>query len=118
MADRTGTMKAIIHTTYGSPDVLELREIETPDVANDGVLVRVRAASVNPADWYGIAGRPWLARPMMGLRKPKSPEVGADFAGTVEAVGKDVTQVRPGEDVSGGAGRSPSTCAFPRIESC
>ena len=104
MADQAGTMKAIVHTTYGSPDVLELREIEKPDVADDGVLVRVRAASVNPADWYGIAGRPWLARPMMGLRKPKSPEVGADFAGTVEAVGRDVTQVRPGEDVFGRSG--------------
>ena len=103
-ADQAGTMKAIVHTTYGSPDVLELREIEKPDVADDGVLVRVRAASVNPADWYGIAGRPWLARPMMGLRKPKSPEVGADFAGTVEAVGRDVTQVRPGEDVFGRSG--------------
>ena len=103
-ANQARTMKAIVHTTYGSPDVLELREIEKPDVADDGVLVRVRAASVNPADWYGITGRPWLARPMMGLRKPKSPDVAADFAGTVEAVGKDVTQVRPGDDVFGRSG--------------
>jgi NADPH:quinone reductase-like Zn-dependent oxidoreductase len=97
-------MKAIVHSTYGSPDVLELREVEKPDVANDGVLVRVRAASINPADWYGITGRPWVARPTMGLRKPKSPEVGADIAGTVEAVGKDVTQFRPGDDVFGRSG--------------
>ncbi len=103
-ADQVGTMKAVVHTRYGSPDVLELREVEKPDVADDDVLVRVRAASVNPADWYGITGRPWLARPMMGLRKPKSPDVAADFAGTVEAVGRDVMQVRPGDEVFGRSG--------------
>jgi len=66
------------------------------------VLVRVRAASVNPADWYGIAGRPWIARPAVGLFKPKESRVGVDFAGTVEAVGTDVTQFQPGIDVFGG----------------
>jgi NADPH:quinone reductase-like Zn-dependent oxidoreductase len=97
-------MKAIVHTTYGSPDVLELQEIDKPDPADDEVLVRVRAASVNPADWYGITGRPYVARPMMGLRKPKSSSVRTDFAGTVEAVGSDVTEFRPGDEVFGRSG--------------
>ena len=97
-------MKAIVHNTYGSPDVLELQEIDKPDPADDEVLVRVRAASVNPADWYGITGRPYVARPMMGLRKPKSSSVRTDFAGTVEAVGSDVTEFRPGDEVFGRSG--------------
>ncbi len=95
-------MRAIVHNTYGSPDVLELQEIEQPDLTDDTVLVRVRAVSINPADWYGMTGRPKLARPTMGLRKPKNNRVGVDFAGTVEAVGKDVTHVRPGDEVFGG----------------
>jgi NADPH:quinone reductase-like Zn-dependent oxidoreductase len=95
-------MKAAILERFGSPDVLELREVEKPTPADDEVLVRVRAASVNPADWYGISGRPWLARPTMGFFKPKETRVGVDFAGTVETVGKDVTQFRPGDDVFGG----------------
>ncbi len=95
-------MKAIIHNAYGSPDVLELQEIEKPTPADDEVLVRVRAASVNPADWYSVTGRPYVGRAAMGLRKPKSNRLGVDFAGTVEAVGKDVTQFRPGDEVFGG----------------
>ena len=95
-------MRAAIRTTYGSPDVLELREIEKPDLADDGVLVRVHAASVNRADWYTLTGTPYLGRPSMGLRQPKSQLLGTDFAGTVEAVGKDVTRFRPGDEVFGG----------------
>jgi len=95
-------MRAIVHDSFGSPDVLEFRELEKPTPADDEVLVRVRAASVNPADWYGIAGRPWIARPAVGLFKPKESRVGVDFAGTVEAVGTDVTQFQPGIDVFGG----------------
>ena len=95
-------MKAIVYNTYGSPDVLELQEVEKPDLADDSVLVRVRAASVNPADWYGLTGRPFVARAQVGLRRPKSNRLGIDFAGTVEAVGKDVTHVRPGDEVFGG----------------
>ena len=95
-------MKAIVHNVYGSPDVLELQEIEQPDLTDDGVLVRVRATSVNPAEWYGLTGRPYVARAQSGLRKPKSNRLGVDFAGTVEAVGKDVTQFRPGDEVFGG----------------
>ena len=95
-------MRAIVHNAYGSPDVLELQEIEQPDLTDDGVLVRVRATSVNPAEWYGLTGRPYVARAQSGLRKPKSNRLGVDFAGTVEAVGKDVTQFRPGDEVFGG----------------
>ena len=95
-------MKAVVRTRYGSPDVLELRELDTPVPADDEVLVRVRAASVNRADWYSLTGRPWIARPMSGLRRPKSDRLGTDFAGTVEAVGRHVTTFRPGDEVFGG----------------
>ena len=93
-------MKAIVCSSYGRPDVLELAEVEKPALADDLVLVKVRAASVNPADWYGVAG-PLIVRPSTGLFKPRSDRTGIDFAGTVEAVGKDVTHVRPGDDVFG-----------------
>ena len=95
-------MKAAVRDRFGSPDVVELREIEKPTPADDEVLVRVRAASVNPADWYGVTGRPYVGRPAMGLLKPRSNRLGVDFAGTVDAVGKDVTQFRPGDEVFGG----------------
>ena len=110
-------MKAIIHTRFGPPDVLELRDIEKPEPADDEVLVRVRAASVNRADWYEVTGTPYVGRTAMGLRKPKTDRCGTDFAGEVEAVGKDVTQFRPGDEVfGGGPERSPSTSAFARSE--
>ena len=95
-------MKAIVHDRYGSPEVLELQEVEKPNVTDDGVLVRVRAASVNPADWYGMTGLPYVGRALMGLFKPKQRVLGVDFAGTVEAVGEDITEFRPGDDVFGG----------------
>ncbi len=103
-------MRAIVHDKYGPPDVLELREAEKPELADDGVLVRVRAASVNRLDWYAVTGTPWIARPMMGLRRPKTHLIGVDFAGTVEAVGKDVTDLQPGDDVFGG--RSGNSGSF------
>jgi NADPH:quinone reductase-like Zn-dependent oxidoreductase len=80
--------------------VLELEDVEKPDLADDLVLVRVRAASVNPADWYGVVG-PLIVRPSTGFLKPRSDRTGIDFAGTVEAVGKDVTHVSPGDEVFG-----------------
>ncbi|HET6943864.1 MAG TPA: NAD(P)-dependent alcohol dehydrogenase [Gaiellaceae bacterium] len=95
-------MKAIVRSAYGPPDRLELREVERPEVADDGVLVRVRATSVNRGDWYGLTGRPYVVRPMMGLLKPRSQLLGGDFAGTAEAVGKDVTDIAPGDEVFGG----------------
>jgi NADPH:quinone reductase-like Zn-dependent oxidoreductase len=95
-------MKAAVRDKYGSPDSVELREIEKPSPADDEVLVRIRAASVNPADWYSVTGTPYVGRTAMGLRKPKSNRLGVDFAGEVEAVGKDVAQFRPGDEVFGG----------------
>jgi NADPH:quinone reductase-like Zn-dependent oxidoreductase len=94
------TMRAVVSDGYGPPNVLEVQQIEKPVVADDGVLVRVRAASLNAVDWYALTGTPWVGRPSMGLRKPKA-VLNADVAGTVEAVGKDVTQFRPGDEVFG-----------------
>jgi NADPH:quinone reductase-like Zn-dependent oxidoreductase len=95
-------MKAVIYDRYGSPDVLELREIDEPVVRDDQVLVRVRAASVNPADWHFMRGLPYIARLIFGLRKPsKATVLASDLAGQVQAVGKTVTQFRPGDEVFG-----------------
>ena len=95
-------MKAIVYGRYGSPDVLELTDIDQPVVRDDQVLVRVRAASVNPADWHFIRGLPYLVRMINGLRKPRKPTVlASDMAGQVEAVGKNVTRFRPGDQVFG-----------------
>jgi NADPH:quinone reductase len=105
MTDRKGTMKAIVHERYGRPEVLELREVEKPVPEENQVLVRVHAASVNPVEWYGVTG--FLpARIGGGLRKPKDTTVGGDLAGRVEAVGRDVTQVQPGDEVFGTSGSS------------
>jgi NADPH:quinone reductase-like Zn-dependent oxidoreductase len=94
-------MKAIIHETYGSPDVLELRDVERP-VASDGqVLVRVRAASANPLDWHFLRGEPFVMRAQFGLRLPKRTNVGNDVAGVVETVGKNVSRFKPGDEVFG-----------------
>ena len=95
-------MKAWTYERYGKPDeVLELREVDVPTVGDDQVLVRVKAASVNPLDWHWVTGRPLLARIMMGIRRPKRSVAGADLAGIVEVVGKDVTRFRPGGEVFG-----------------
>ncbi|MDQ6765264.1 MAG: NAD(P)-dependent alcohol dehydrogenase [Verrucomicrobiota bacterium] len=95
-------MKAVVYTDYGSPNVLAIREIKRPVPDDDQVLVKVRAASVNPLDWHFIEGTPYIMRLGVGLRKPKVPRLGVDFAGVVEAVGKNVTQFKVGDDVFGG----------------
>jgi NADPH:quinone reductase-like Zn-dependent oxidoreductase len=94
-------MKAMVYCHYGSPDRLELREIEMPVVQEDQVLVSVRAASVNWHDWHFMTGTPFLARIMAGLRKPKHKVLGIDVAGRVEAVGANVKQFQPGDEVFG-----------------
>jgi len=95
-------MKAIVIEKYGSPDVLQFKEVERPTPKDNQVLVRVQAASANPLDWHLMRGEPFIARLMgTGLLKPKSSRVGADVAGRVEAVGKDVTQFKPGDEVFG-----------------
>ena len=95
-------MKAIVHYTYGPPDGLELKEIDRPTVGDGEALIRVHAASVNPADWRIMRGAPFVIRLVgYGLRKPKTPGLGSDVAGVVEAVGKNVTRLRPGHEVYG-----------------
>jgi len=94
-------LKAIVQDKYGSPDVLELRDVDKPAVEGDGVLVSVRAAAVNPLDWHLVRGKPFLVRLVEGLRRPKNPIRGVDLAGIVEAVGRHVTQFQPGDEVFG-----------------
>ncbi len=95
-------MKAIVQDTYGSADVLELRDIDKPAVGHDDVLLRVHAAGVNPGVWHAMTGRPYLMRIMgFGLRRPKARIRGTDVAGHVEAVGKGVAGLQPGDDVFG-----------------
>ena len=97
-------MKAIRYYRYGPPDVLQLADIEMPAVGDDEMLVRVRAASVNPLDWHFMRGAPYLVRMMAGLSRPRASaaRLGADMAGSVEAVGANVTGFRPGDEVFGG----------------
>ena len=95
-------MKAIVQERYGSPDVLELREIDRPNVEDDQVLVRVRAASVHADVWHAVHGVPYVLRIMgSGLRAPKHRVPGTDLAGHVESVGRNVTRFRPGDEVFG-----------------
>ncbi|MGZ5396778.1 MAG: NAD(P)-dependent alcohol dehydrogenase [Mycobacterium sp.] len=98
----THPMKAIVYCDYGPPDVLKLENIEKPIPGDDQVLVRVRAASVNPLDHHYMRGTPYVMRMGTGLRKPKITRLGVDFAGTVEAIGRNVTQFKPGDEVFGG----------------
>ena len=96
-------MKAIVYHEYGSPDVLKCEEIEKPTAGDDEVLIRVRAAAVNPLDRHFMRGEPYPVRAMTGLIKPKATRPGVDLAGQVEAVGRNVTQFQPGDEVFGGS---------------
>ena len=110
----TNPMKAIVYCDYGVAN-LKLEEIEKPVPNDDQILVRVRAASVNPYDWHFVEGTPYVMRAMgVGLRKPKDTRLGVDFAGTVEAVGKNVTQFKPGDEVFGGRGGAFAQYVCPR----
>ncbi len=110
----TNPMKAIVYCDYGLAN-LKLENIEKPTPNDDQLLVRVRAASVNPYDWHFIEGTPKIIRLMgVGLRKPKDRQLGVDFAGTVEAVGKNVTQFKPGDEVFGGRGGAFAEYVCPR----
>ena len=103
-------MRAIVHSKYGPPDVLELREVDKPKVGENDVLVKVHAAGVNAYDWHILRADPFLARLEVGLFKPKQTRLGADISGVVEAVGKNVRKFRAGDavfadiSVSGGGG--------------
>ena len=94
-------MKAAVYTRYGSPDVVQIKDVEKPIPKDNEVLIEVRAASVNPLDWHFMRGTPYFVRILAGLRKPKITRLGVDVAGQVEAVGRNVTQFKPGDAVFG-----------------
>ena len=94
-------MKAIVYENYGSPDVLELKEIIKPTVKDDEILIKVHAASVTPLDWHMLTGTPYIARLMAGLLKPKRKVLGTDVAGVIEAVGSNITEFQSGDEVFG-----------------
>ncbi|MGD0578301.1 MAG: NAD(P)-dependent alcohol dehydrogenase [Bryobacteraceae bacterium] len=94
-------MKAIVYTEYGPPDVLQFTEVAKPIPKDDEVLIQIHAASVNPLDWHFMRGRPYFVRILAGPRKPKVTRLGVDLSGQVEAVGRNVTQFKPGDEVFG-----------------
>ena len=94
-------MQAIVQDTYGSAEVIHLENIDKPEIADDEVLVRVQAASIHVGDWILMTGSPWVVRLATGLRRPKNRVPGTDVAGTVEAVGINVKELRPGDEVFG-----------------
>lgn len=94
-------MKAIVYRCYGPPEVLKLETIAKPMPADDEILVKVRAAAVNPLDWHRMRGEPYLMRRNAGIGAPKNERIGVDFAGIVEAVGQSVTTFKPGDEVFG-----------------
>ena len=106
-------MKAIVQNSYGSPDVLELKEIDKPVVGDDDVLVRVHAAALNAGDIFSMRGDPWLAHFSVGFPKPKDYILGWDMAGSVQAVGDKVTRFKPGDEVYSTCGHALAeyTCA-------
>src|ERR1700693_1044322 len=94
-------MKAILYRNYGSPDLLSCEEIGKPTAGDDEVLIKVRAASVNPFDWHFMRGTPYMVRLLAGLRRPKVTRLCVDVAGLVEAVGRNMTQFHAGDEVFG-----------------
>jgi NADPH:quinone reductase-like Zn-dependent oxidoreductase len=112
-------MKAIVHSTYGAPDALELKDIDQPVVNDDAVLVRVHAAAVGKGDWLTVRGLPYVARMRYGLRNPKHSVPGFDVAGRIEAVGPNVTRFQPGDEVFGWCDAPlPSMPRCPRASWC
>lgn len=102
IAPGVSTMQAVMHRCYGPPDVLAVETIEKPVPAANQVLIKVHAASINPVEWHTVRGVPYMMRFSEGLGSPTDPRIGIDFSGTVEAVGKEVTRFKPGDDVFGG----------------
>jgi NADPH:quinone reductase-like Zn-dependent oxidoreductase len=103
LSSQAQKMQAIMYRCYGSPDVLKLETVEKPTPADDEVLVKVHAASVNPLDWHYMRGSPYIMRLQSGLGAPEDPRMGVDFSGVVEAVGSKVTRFKPGDAVFGRA---------------
>jgi NADPH:quinone reductase-like Zn-dependent oxidoreductase len=110
-------MKAIVNAKYGSPDILQLKEVNKPVPGDNEVLVKVHAASINAFDWHILRGKPSVARLFIGLNKPRYQILGADIAGIIESTGKDVKQLQPGDEVfgdlatSGAGGFAEYVCA-------
>lgn len=102
LAGNAARMKAVVYRCYGSPEVLKVEEVEKPTPADEQVLVKVRAASINPLEWHYMTGTPYIMRAGVGIGRPEDPSIGVDFAGTVEAVGKNVTRFKVGDEVFGG----------------
>jgi NADPH:quinone reductase-like Zn-dependent oxidoreductase len=94
-------VKAAVHSRYGPPSVVQIKDVDNPVPKDDEILISVRAASVNPLDWHAMRGTPYIIRLMRGLRKPKDSRLGVDVAGQVEAVGRNVTRFKPGDEVFG-----------------
>jgi len=107
LAENADVMKAMVRRCYGSPDVLALEDVEKPVATGNKLLIKIKAASVNPLDWHYMRGSPYLMRLLgVGIGRPQNPRLGVDFAGTVEAVGNEVTRFRPGDEVFGGSNGS------------
>jgi len=106
-ATTAATMMAIVHRRYGRPDVLEHTEVDKPVVGDDDVLVRVHAAAVHPGDYFIMTGVPTVVRLAFGLRRPRNGVRGMDLAGRVEAVGRSVQGLEPGDAVFGWSGAIP-----------
>jgi NADPH:quinone reductase-like Zn-dependent oxidoreductase len=104
-------MKALVYSRHGSPDVLEIKDVEKPVPKDNEVLIEVRAASVNPLDAGLIKGLPYIVRVLFGLPKPKDTRLGVDVAGHLEAVGRNVTQFKPGDEVFGVSISDPQASA-------
>ncbi len=102
LANNADPMQAVVYRCYGSPEVLQLESIEKPAPADNEVLVKIKAAAVNPLDWHYMRGSPYIMRLGTGLGAPDETRLGVDFAGTIEAVGRSVKQFKPGDDVFGG----------------
>ena len=117
LSDVPATMRAIVHDRYGSPDVLEMRDVAVPTPAAGQVLVRVTAASLNPLDWHFTTGRPYFMRLLFGLQRPKQATRGADVAGHIVAVGHDVTDLAVGDRVAGVASGSFAEFAIAKASS-
>jgi NADPH:quinone reductase-like Zn-dependent oxidoreductase len=94
-------MKAAVYSQYGPPNVVRITDVEKPVPKDNDVLIKVRASSVNPLDWHFMRGTPYAVRIVAGLRKPKVAGLGADVAGQVEAVGRNIMQFKPGDHVFG-----------------
>lgn len=101
LAGDVTTMKAVVRRCYGPPAVLAIELVERPVPADDQILVKVRAAAINPVEWHRVRGTPYIMRVGEGFGAPKDPRLGLDFAGTVEAVGKDITKFKPGDAIFG-----------------